>query len=171
MRRTIQWLDARIEDVLSCGLYIYIILVIFCEVVARYMFHSSILWAEETSIYAFIWLTYISMAKLAKTRSHLAFTAIRDALPPLPQLLLLLLSDVCLLIVSAVILVYIYQPIADSIEFEQQMMGVNLPLWIATAAVPFGWALATIRIVQRAVVAVRNYRAGEALTVTVAAVD
>ncbi len=171
MRRAIGLLDDYAEDALSCVFYSYVIVMIFAEVVARYVFRSSILWSQETSIYAFIWLTYISMAKLAKTRSHLAFTAIRDALPPFGQLLLYLLSDVCLLIVAVVILMYVYSPIADSIAFDQQMTGANLPLWIATAAVPFGWLLATVRIVQRVLGIVGKYRAGESLATSVAAMD
>src|SRR5919106_828408 len=98
MRRFIQAVDAHVENALSCALYIYVIAAIFVEVVARYGLQSSVLWLEETAIYAFIWLTYISMANLAKSRSHLAFTALRDALPPAAQLALLLLADAALLI-------------------------------------------------------------------------
>lgn len=171
MRRLIRALDENFEYALSSALYAYIILVIFFEVVARYGFHSSILWAEETSIYAFIWLTYISMANLAKTRSHLAFTAIRDMFPPAGQLALLLLADACLLILSTVIIVFVYRPLADNIVFEQQMMGANLPLWWATAAVPFGWFLVTIRVIQRALVSIRKYMAGESLLSEVVALE
>jgi TRAP-type C4-dicarboxylate transport system permease small subunit len=171
MRRIIRAIDTHFEYVLSSALYAYIIVVIFCEVVARYGFHSSILWAEETSIYAFIWLTYISMANLAKTRSHLAFTPIRDMLPPAGQLTLLLLADVCLLILSTVIIVFIYRPLADNIIFEQKMMGANLPLWWATAAVPFGWLLVAIRVIQRALISIRKYTAGDSLVSEVVALE
>lgn len=171
MRRMFAAVDAHLENTLSCALYVYIIAAIFSEVVARYGLGSSVLWLEETAIYVFIWLTYISMANLAKTRSHLAFTAIRDALPPPVQLALLLLADICLLILSVIIIIYIYQPIADSILFEQQMMGANLPLWWATAAVPFGWILVTIRVIQRAVVSIKKYRAGEPLVTGVLAIE
>ena len=171
MRRAIRAVDAHLEGALSCALYIYIIAAIFIEVVARYAFSASILWAEETAIYAFIWLTYISMASLARSRSHLAFTAIRDAMPPPVQLVLLLVSDVALIVVAAVVLIHIYQPIADSILFEQEMMGADLPLWLATAAIPVGWALATIRVIQRALVSIRRYRTGESLVSGVMAVE
>ena len=63
------------------------------------------------------------------------------------------------------------RPIADSITFQQQMTGADLPLWLATAAVPFGWLLATIRVIQRTVIVINKYRAGEALAVSVAALD
>jgi TRAP-type C4-dicarboxylate transport system permease small subunit len=171
MRRIVRALDENFEYVLSSALYAYIILVIFFEVVARYGFHSSILWAEETSIYAFIWLTYISMAHLAKNRSHLAFTSIRDMLPPTGQLALLLLADACLLILSCVIIIFIYRPIADNILFEQQMMGANLPLWWATAAVPVGWLLVVIRVIQRSLVSVKKYIARESLVSELVALE
>lgn len=171
IRRVVALLDEHVENVLCVGLYIYVIATVFGEVVARYVLGSSILWAEETAIYAFIWLTYISMANLAKHRSHLAFTAIRDALPPTPQLVLLLLADACLLVLGVAIIVYIYQPIADNIMFNQKMTGVDLPLWLATAAVPFGWFLVVVRVVQRAVVTVRNYRSGEAMAAGMAALE
>ncbi len=171
MRSIIAAIDKNVEFVLGVLLYIYIIAVVFGEVVARYGFGSSILWAEETSIYAFIWLTYISMAGLARSRSHLAFTAIRDALPPPAQLAMLLLADVCLLALSAVVIIYIYQPIADNVMFEQQMMGVNLPLWLATAAIPFGWLLVSIRVVQRSIDSIIRYRANEPLIMEFAALD
>ena len=164
MRQIVRALDENFEYALSSALYAYIILVIFFEVVARYGFHSSILWAEETSIYAFIWLTYISMANLAKIAGpSLGGVLIRDLLPPAGQLALLLLADICLLILSTVIIVFVYRPIADNIVFDQQMMGVNLPLWWATAAVPFGWFLVTIRVIQRALISIRKYMAGVAL--------
>lgn len=171
MRRAIRAVDAHLENALSCALYIYIIAAIFTEVVARYGFGSSILWAEETAIYAFIWLTYVSMASLARSRSHLSFSAIRDALPPPFQLALLLLSDIALIVVALVVLVHIYQPIADSILFEQQMMGADLPLWVATAAIPFGWALVTLRVVQRAMVSITRFRTGQSLVSGIMAVE
>lgn len=171
MRRMFEALDTRLENALSCALYAYVIAAIFVEVVARYGFSSSVLWLEETAIYVFIWLTYISMANLAKTRSHLAFTAIRDALPPPVQLALLLLADACLLVLSTIIIIYIYQPIADSVVFEQQMMGANLPLWWATAAVPFGWLLVSVRVIQRAIASIKKYRVGESLITGVLVIE
>lgn len=171
MRRALRAVDAHLEGVLNCALYVYIVAAIFIEVVARYGFSASILWAEETAIYAFIWLTYISMASLARTRSHLAFTAIRDAMPPPIQLSLLLVADVALIVVALVVLVHVYQPIADTVLFEQEMMGADLPLWLATAAIPFGWALATVRVIQRSLVSINRYRAGESLVSGVMAVE
>ncbi|MEX0730801.1 MAG: TRAP transporter small permease subunit [Aquisalimonadaceae bacterium] len=171
MKNFIRTIDTKLEDALSIVLYGYIITIVFLEVIYRYGLNNSIVWAEETAIYAFIWLTYISMAAVAKSRSHLCFTLIRDALPRPLQLALLLLSDVLLIVVSTVIIVYAYDGVSLNILFEQEMIGLRLPLWVATIAVPAGWFLVLLRTVQRAVISINDYRAGVNLQIQTEALD
>ena len=160
MRKAIDWIDRNVEYVLNVLFYAYIIVIIFSEVVARYVLRSSIVWAEETGIYAFIWLSYLSTARLVRGRKHLGFTLFRDMMPRGWQLVCLLISDLCLAIVAVVVVAYMWRPLADSIAFNQTMQGANLPIWIATAAVPIGWLVVLVRVGQRAWDAIRNYRRG-----------
>jgi TRAP-type C4-dicarboxylate transport system permease small subunit len=161
MRAAFDVLDRKAEYWLNLLLYAYIIVVVFYEVVSRYVLRSSVAWAEETAIYAFIWLSYLSAARLARTRSHLAFTLFRESMGRRMQLTCLLVADLCLIALATVVIVYMLRPISDSIEFGQTMQGAYLPLWIATVAVPIGWALVLLRTVQRALDAIRNYRDGK----------
>lgn len=169
--KLVRKIDQKLEYWLCTGLYAYIIGMIFVEVFTRYVFRFSYVWAIETAIYAFIWMCYVSMARLARTRSHLAFTSFRDAAPRPAKLAMLLLSDALLLLLAVIIIVNIYVPITDNILFDQRMTGVDLPLWIATAAVPFGWALLVLRVLQRAVTSINAFRSGQSLRVTGAMVE
>jgi TRAP-type C4-dicarboxylate transport system permease small subunit len=161
VRATIDWLDRNVEYWLNVLLYAYILAVVFLEVLARYVFKFSIVWSEETAVYAFIWMSYLAMARLARTRSHLAFTPLRDMLPRGGQLACLLASDLALGALSVIIVVYMWRPIADSIDFHQTMQGADLPIWLATLAVPVGWLMVLVRVVQRALDAIGNYRRGD----------
>ncbi len=169
--RLVRIIDEKIEYWLCAVLYSYIIAIIFTEVFTRYILKYSYAWAVETVIYAFIWMCYIAMARMARTRSHLAFTSIRDLCPPAARLVMLLMSDALLLVLSVVIIVNIYVPLSDNILFGQTMNGVDLPLWIATAAVPAGWLLLVVRVVQRSLQTIREFRNGEELSVSSATVD
>jgi TRAP-type C4-dicarboxylate transport system permease small subunit len=161
MRATINWLDQKVEYVLNVLLYAYILIIVFLEVLARYVLHVSLVWAEETAVYAFIWLSYLSMARLARTRTHLAFTPLRDMLPRGGQLVCLLIADVALGVLAVIVVVYMWRPIADAAAFGQTMQGSDLPIWIATLAVPVGWMMVLLRTTQRAIDAIRNYRRGD----------
>ncbi|WP_380710162.1 TRAP transporter small permease [Sinirhodobacter huangdaonensis] len=162
-------MDQYLEDAFSAILYIYIIAIIFAEVVGRYVFKSSMLFAYETAIYAFIWLSYLSMAAMARNRAHLAVTFLRDMMPRSIQLVLLLLSDVLLIVLASVVVVFIRQPLADAIDFEQMMVGIDLPFWIALLSVPVGWSLVVLRTIQRSIATISDYRNGRALALTTAA--
>ncbi|RWR47365.1 TRAP transporter small permease [Sinirhodobacter huangdaonensis] len=169
LRHYLRLLDQYLEDAFSAILYIYIIAIIFAEVVGRYVFKSSMLFAYETAIYAFIWLSYLSMAAMARNRAHLAVTFLRDMMPRSIQLVLLLLSDVLLIVLASVVVVFIRQPLADAIDFEQMMVGIDLPFWIALLSVPVGWSLVVLRTIQRSIATISDYRNGRALALTTAA--
>lgn len=162
-RIALYWLDKKLELSLNILLYAYILVVIFVEVIARYVLKASVVWAEETAIYAFVWMSYLSMARLARTRGQLAFTLVRDALPRLGQLVCLLIADACLIVLSVIVIVYMWQPLVDSVDFRQTMRGTDLPIWVATAAVPVGWMLLLGRTVQRAMDAWQDFRSGRPL--------
>ena len=159
-RGALDWLDRNVEYWLNVLLYAYILVIVFVEVVARYVFKVSIVWSEETAVYAFIWMSYLAMARLARTRSHLAFTPLRDMMSRGWQLACLLVSDLALGVLAVIVVVYMWRPIADSVSFHQTMQGADLPIWIATLAVPVGWLMVLIRTTQRALDAIGNYRHG-----------
>lgn len=163
MKRHIALADRYLEDALGAILYIYIIVVIFAEVIGRYVFKSSILSAYETAIYAFIWLSYLSMAAMARNRQHLAVTVLRDMMPRSVQMVLLLLSDLLLIVLASIVVVFIRQPFADVVDFDQKMVGIDLPFWIALLSVPVGWGLVALRTIQRSITTIDDYRHGRPL--------
>lgn len=161
--RVLRWLDQWLEYSLSFLFYSYVVLLIFIEVVRRYVFNDSSSWGEETAIYAFIWMAYIAAARGVKQRSHLSVSILVDRLGRRGKFASMLLSDVCFFALAVVVFYYGLIVIPQSIEFNQTMQGVNLPMALATAAVPFGWFLIAVRVVQRSVVTVKAYRGDEEL--------
>lgn len=162
------WIDAadrKVEHWLTFLFYGYLFAILTVEVIGRAVGHS-IVWAVETSLYAFIWLTYLSAAQLTRNREHLAFTLFRDRMNRAGQFVCLAISDACLAVVSLVIVYYMWNPLADAIRFNQQMTGADAPIWLAMIAVPVGWIVVFIRVVQRFVRLVRDLRAGRPLAAT-----
>lgn len=165
----VAWIDAvdrKVEYWLTFLFYGYLFALLTVEVIGRAIGYS-IVWAVETSLYAFIWLTYLSAAQLTRNREHLAFTLFRDRMNRVGQFICLAISDVCLGVVSLVIVYYMWNPLADAIRFNQQMTGADAPIWLAMIAVPVGWIVVFIRVVQRFVRLVRDFSAGRPLASTV----
>lgn len=162
-RQAVHWLDKNVEFWLNFLFYVYLSSILVVEVIARFVFDHSLTWSVETAIYAFIWLTYLSMAEMTRGRDHLAFTMIRDRLNRHGQFVCLVISDIALATVAITIVVYILQPIGDSVAFNQKMSGSDLPLWLALIAIPVGWAMVLLRVAQRFIDLLKNYRRGHPL--------
>lgn len=162
-RRILSWLDKNVEFWLNFLFYVYLSSILVIEVLARWVFDHSLTWSVETSIYAFIWLTYLSMAEVARNREHLAFTMIRDLLNRHGQFACLVISDVALAIVAVTIIAFIVQPIGDAFAFNQKMTGCDLPIWLALISIPVGWSMVLLRVGQRFCDLLGDYRSGRPL--------
>lgn|SRR5262245_9223990 len=156
-------LDQRLEFWLGFFLYAYLAGIIVVEVFRRYVLDAASSWGEETAIYAFIWTSYIAAAKGVRSRRHLAIDAVRDRMPRIGQFCAYVLNDLCFFTLAAIVVYYSLSPIWLNIKYDQRMQGADIPMALATAAVPFGWSLIAIRVVQRFVDLVKRFKAGKPL--------
>jgi TRAP-type transport system small permease protein len=68
-------------------------LMVFSNVVARYLFNTAILSAEEYSRIAFVALTFLGATVAAKKGQHLGFDSLLQAVPPRVQFVFVALSE------------------------------------------------------------------------------
>jgi TRAP-type C4-dicarboxylate transport system permease small subunit len=57
-------------------------LLVFVNVVARYVFNFSIIWVEEFTQYQMIWITYLGAGLALREGRHVAVEVFQDRLPP-----------------------------------------------------------------------------------------
>jgi TRAP-type C4-dicarboxylate transport system permease small subunit len=158
--RALRWLDDNVEFYLNFLFYAYLTCILVVEVFRRYAFNSSTSYAEESARYAFIWLAYVAAARGVKNRSHLSIEIIRHMLGRTGNFVLFMLSDICFLALALIVIVTSAQFVAGNIRFGQMFTGADLPLWLATVAVPSAWTLIAVRVVQRNIATRRAFKAG-----------
>ncbi|WP_187968918.1 TRAP transporter small permease [Aquibium microcysteis] len=85
---------------------IVLLAVMTTQVVLRYGFSASLIWAEETSRYLLIWVSFLSVV-LAYERGEIASVPmLRDALPRRAGLVLAMIANVCGIVLLAVLVWY-----------------------------------------------------------------
>ena len=62
MKKILKWLDDNIELYICVFLMSFMTLLVFVQVVMRYVFNNSLSWSEELARYTFIWLIYIGIS-------------------------------------------------------------------------------------------------------------
>lgn len=158
LKKAWEAVDARIEAWLITAFYGYFCVIILVEVVRRYVFGDSSTWGEMTARYAFVYLVYIGVAEVAKTRDHIRIDLIPSRLGPKARLALYIYFDILYLILAALVIYYSIEVVGLSIRNDTLMPGFsNVNIAYAQAALPIGAALLVYRVVQRFGRTLRSY--------------
>ena len=70
----------KVEENLLLFLLFVSVVVIFSQVVMRYVFQNSLSWSEELGRYLFIWLTWLSTGYAVRQKRHLRIEVLSDFL-------------------------------------------------------------------------------------------
>ena len=126
----------------AAWLFVVTGLMLIYEVIARYVFISPTIWAEELSRFILIWATFLAAAALLRNRQHIRITIVTDKLPALLRRGLEIFSMGAVAILSFVIVWH-----GSGIAYQSFERGrtagtlLDLPMWWTEASIPLGFLL------------------------------
>jgi len=126
MKKLLLTIDRDGERWLLLVLYIYIVAVIFVEVVRRFVLDFSSIWGEETARYAFIYLVWIGAAAAVRDRAHIRIDVLLPFLPPRARTAIFLLGDVLMGVLATVILYLSIGPFLGSLQYGSVIEGLRV---------------------------------------------
>jgi len=128
--------------------YAYFCIIIMTEVVRRYVFGDSSAWGEMTARYAFVYMTYIAAAEAVRQKKHIRVDLLDRLAPPGIVKLLKIYSDLLITALALIVIYFSISLISIQIEVGIVMTAADVNMAFAQAALPLGWALILIRLVQ-----------------------
>jgi C4-dicarboxylate transporter, DctQ subunit len=142
------------EGYLATAIMIIMTILLFLQVVTRYIFGYAIVWTEEISIIFFVWVIYLGISSCTTEGGHIRIDVLPDALSPKKRRILLMITDLivvafCLYIIPPLISITLAQGSSTSVMLK-------IPMQVAYGIVPFGMALTAIRGIQSFIRALRN---------------
>ncbi len=162
VRGFIRQLDNNLERWLMLGFYAYIVAVVFIEVIRRFVLEYSSVWGEETARYAFVYLVWIGAAAAIKERSHIRIDVIFHLVPRKFIPYLYLFGEIVTLLFAFIAIYYSAESVLSSIKFQSLTSGLRINQAWFTVAVPFGFLLIIVRLLQAIVRDISDIRNGRA---------
>jgi C4-dicarboxylate transporter DctQ subunit len=139
-----RWLE-RLEEGLIAFLLALMTVITFVQVIARYVFNYSFVWALELVFFLFVWLIFIGMSYGVRTGSHIGMYAVVK-MPGLRFGRLLTFPAIVLCIVYSAILFYgSWHYVSAIYRIGNYAQDLPVPVWVPHLALPIGFALLTIR--------------------------
>jgi C4-dicarboxylate transporter DctQ subunit len=145
---------------LAGWLFVVVGAMIVYEVVARYVFLSPTIWAEELSRFFQIWATCLGGAWVLRHRHLIKIDVGLRRMAPGLRLACEIAAMVVIAIVAVVAIAKGIPIVIDSVvQGRRSATMLELPLWLSEVAVPIGYA---ILFLQAAAEAARLARRGRA---------
>ena len=120
--------------------------IIFAQVITRYIFASGFPWMEEAAIFMSIWMAFLGAAVAIRKRKHMYIDIIEAKLPHLPRMTLNVLSDL-LMIAFFVIMIVIGHSYATG-NRTNLSAGLSLSMMYVYFSLVVGMAIAVLYAVE-----------------------
>ncbi|MBY7144519.1 TRAP transporter small permease [Virgibacillus sp. NKC19-3] len=142
-------IDVEIEKWLLIISFIFLILLVLVQVLARYIFSVPVGWNAELSRYLLIWITWISASYAIRMREHIRITLLVDRFSPKGKK------------ITELFVIFVWSAFAFAMAFvgtevvlSTQMLGqqtssLGIPMWIVYIIIPLSGVLMIIRLVQQ----------------------
>ena len=135
-------------------------IIIFIQVVCRYVFQNSLTWSEEMARYMFVWLVYFSVSYTARREKHIRIDAAINLYPKKARPYIEILSEVIVLGFAIFIAVTGYTVFGKIAWSGQMSPAMRIPMQFVYAAPMIGMGLTAIRQLQciyRRIKALKNH--------------
>jgi C4-dicarboxylate transporter, DctQ subunit len=146
----------KIEEIFSGTALLVTILILFANVVLRYVFKASTSWAEELIKYLMIWITFIGGSICVRRGAHVSIDFFINYLPLRARRGMSVIIYIGSAVFSAVMAFYGLQLIQFTIATGQMSPALQIPMWVPYLSMPIGFSLMTLRYVQDVFKALKN---------------
>ena len=142
------WLERHIEEVIAGVCVVVMTVLVFFQVVMRYVFHKPTSWSDEIAIYAMVWSVYLSMSWAVRERAHIRVMNLINLFPGKMALGLTMFSDAVWFLFS---LFLTYQAVQLEVSmwelrFESPVLGIAQK-WPYLCLV-VGFSMMSLRLIQ-----------------------
>jgi len=142
-----RWLK-HFEEVLIIFLMAAMTLVTFMQVVARYVFNYSFVWALELVTFLFAWLIFLGMSYGVRVGGHIGVDALVKSLGPTASRVVGSIAAILCIVYAVIVTIGGYQYVRKMYDVGILMQDMPVQQWIPRAILPIGFALLAFRFLQ-----------------------
>ena len=133
------------EEYLAALTLIFVSFLLFIQVVLRYLFGTSIYWAEELARYMIVWLCFLGASMAVRDRKHAVMDLLLNYLGKKTRSIIEIFSAVVCIFFCVAIARLGWSFVASAKNMNSMASTLAIPIFWAYLAVPVGLSLMGIR--------------------------
>lgn len=159
--KILRFINDKLEEILGIvGLAIMVIL-IFLQVICRYILHAALPWSEEIARFLFLWVIWLGASHATKERKHIRLDVVTSRLKGKAHTIIQGFAYFVWLLFMCILSVLSLQLTSNIFDLKQVSTAAGAPMWVAYASVTVGAILCVFRLIQNAIVDQLKAKRGE----------
>lgn len=137
-----------LEKIVSCVCVIVMSILVFVNVIFRFVFNNSLAFSDEISTYLFVLMSFMGTAIAARRGAHLGLSIITDRVSPKARTIIGMLMYAISALFCLLIVIFGVQMVISQYQLGQQSAAMQWPEWIYGSFVPIGGIFAMLAFIQ-----------------------
>ncbi|SBW04334.1 membrane hypothetical protein [uncultured delta proteobacterium] len=155
MEKKLKWYD-EIESTVCVVILMFMLVILFYQVVGRYGFGVTNAWCDEMSRYALVWFGYLSACYAIVHNVHIKIDMFIKVWPKSMHRGVKLFSNVIFFVYAVVVAYYSSVWLWGLMKSGAITLGLKLPMALFCFIVPFSHCIMAIRLIQLEIRLLRN---------------
>lgn len=126
-------------------------ILIFIQVILRYVFNNSLSWSEELARYIFIWQIWLGTSVSMKENEHICLDMLNNKLQGKAKIALALVANILMLLFCAFLAKYGWDLVYSMMSRGNKSVALRIPMWLVYLALPLSQLAVGLRVVGRIV--------------------
>ena len=152
---------SKIEKLVACVCVSIMAVLVFVNVIARYVFGNSLAVSDEMSTYLFVLMGFMGTAVAARRKAHLGLSIVTDHVSPRARLIISMVMYAISALFCLLIVIFGIQMVISQYQMGQETATMQWPEWIYGSFVPVGAAFAMMAFLQTMVQMYKEFKAEE----------
>ena len=154
--KLIKALNAHLEEWLLVLLMSAEVIIVFWQVLARFVLKTPSAWSEEIARYMFIWLVWIGAAYATKENKHIKIDILSSKFKGTTKVIMDIITG--LLFVALLVFMFFTSLKVTKTVYDSNSIatGSHMPMWIAWLSLPLSMFLMLFRFIQNTILGIIN---------------
>lgn len=142
-----KWFE-HLEESIIAFILAAMTIVTFAQVIARYVFNYSFVWALELSMYLFGALIFLGMSYGVRVGAHIGVDALVKALPKKTAHYFVVIGTVLCIVYAGIVLYGSWVYVSKIHMIGIMAQDLPIPQWVPRTVVPIGYILLIWRLTE-----------------------
>ena len=147
----------KIEKFVSCICVSVMAVLVFANVIARYVFNHSLAFSDEMSTYLFVLMSFMGTAIAARRNAHLGLSILTDRVSPQARTILSVITYGIAAIFCLLVVIFGIQMVISQYRLGQETAAMQWPEWIYGSFVPVGAAFSMVAFIEGMIDMAKEY--------------